>query len=351
MMTGDCTGPVSAEFVLKDPTVDLAVLECARGGILKAGLAFRNCDIAIVTNVSADHIGLGGIETIEQMAKVKAIVPETVFPHGYAILNADDDLVYAMRKGLDCKVALFSMDENNVRIKDHCDDGGIAAVFENGYVSILKGNWKIRIEKVRDIPLTFEGKAVHNIMNTLPAVLATYLFGDIEIDDIKLALTTFIPSAAQTPGRLNLFQFKKFQILVDYAHNPAGLHLLGSFVRKMDGSLKVGIISGTGDRRDEDIREIGKIAATYFDEIIIRQDRHLRGRTAEEIIKLLVGGIEEGGKKIPVEIKSDEREAILFAYENAKPGTLITVMVDEVTEALDLIKKLKEEEDKGLVAV
>ncbi len=347
MMTGDCTGPVSSEFVLKDPTVDLAVLECARGGILKAGLAFRNCDIAIVTNVSADHIGLGGIETIEQMAKVKAILPETVFPHGYAILNADDDLVYAMRKGLECKVALFSMDENNARIKEHCEDGGIAAVFENGYVSILKGNWKLRIEKVRDIPITFEGKAVHNIMNTLPSVLAAYLFRKIEIDDIKLALITFIPSAAQTPGRLNLFQFKKFNILLDFAHNPAGLHLLGDFVKKMTGSPKVGIISGTGDRRDEDIREIGKIASTYFDEIIIRQDKNLRGRTAEEITNLLLEGIKEGNKETPIEIKSDEREAILYAHKNAKPGSLITVMADEVAEALNLHKNLKEEEDKG----
>lgn len=347
MMSGDCTGPVSAEFVLKDPTVDFAVLECARGGILKAGLAFRNCDVAIVTNVSEDHIGLGGIENIEQMAKVKAVLPETVFPHGYAILNADDDLVYAMRKGLDCKVALFSMDENNPRIKEHCEDGGMAAVLENDYVTILKGTWKVRIEKVRDIPLTFEGKAVHNIMNTLPAVLATYLFREIEIEDIKLALTTFIPSPAQTPGRLNLFQFKKLQVLVDYAHNPAGLHLLGDFVQKMDGSPKVGIISGTGDRRDEDIKEMGKIASTYFDEIIIRQDKNLRGRTAEEIADLLVAGIKEGNKEIPVEVKSHEREAILYAYNNAKPGSLITIMADVVTEALNLIKKLKEEKDKG----
>lgn len=347
MMSGDCTGPVSAEFVLKDPTVDFAVLECARGGILKAGLAFRNCDVAIVTNVSEDHIGLGGIQNIEQMAKVKAVVAETVFAHGYAILNADDDLVYEMRKGLECKVALFSMDENNPRIKEHCEDGGMAAVLENGYVTILKGTWKVRIEKVRDIPLTFEGKAVHNIMNTLPAVLATYLFREIEIEDIKLALTTFIPSPAQTPGRLNLFQFKKLQVLVDYAHNPAGLHLLGDFVQKMDGSPKVGIISGTGDRRDEDIKEMGKIASTYFDEIIIRQDKNLRGRTAEEIVNLLIAGIKQGNKEIPVAIKPDEKEAILYAYNNAKPGSLITIMADVVAEALNLIKKLKEEEDKG----
>ena len=347
MMSGDCTGPVSAEFVLKDPTVDFAVLECARGGILKAGLVFRNCDVAIVTNVSEDHIGLGGIQNIEQMAKVKAVVPETVFAHGYAILNADDDLVYEMRKGLECKVALFSMDENNPRIKEHCEDGGMAAVLENGYVTILKGTWKVRIEKARDIPLTFEGKAVHNIMNTLPAVLATYLFREIEIEDIKLALTTFIPSPAQTPGRLNLFQFKKLQVLVDYAHNPAGLHLLGDFLQKMDGSPKVGIISGTGDRRDEDIKEMGKIASTYFDEIIIRQDKNLRGRTAEEIVNLLIAGIKQGNKEIPVAIKPDEKEAILYAYNNAKPGSLITIMADVVAEALNLIKKLKEEEDKG----
>lgn len=348
MMSGDCTGPVSAEFVLKDPTVDFAVLECARGGILRAGLAFRNCDVAVVTNVSADHIGLGGIEDLEQMAKVKAVVPETVVPHGYAILNADDDLVYAMRKGLDCNVALFSMDENNPRIKQHCEDGGMAAVYENEYITILKGNWKVRIEKVRDIPLTFEGRAVHNIMNTLPAVLATYLFKEIKLDDIKLALATFIPSAAQTPGRLNLFQFKKFSFLVDYAHNPAGLRLLGDFIKKMDSSPKVGIITGTGDRRDEDIREMGTIAAHYFDEIIIRQDKHLRGRTSDEIVSLLIEGIEQvADRNIPVQVILNERDAIMHAYRHAQPGSLITITADVVSESLELIKQLKEAEDKS----
>ena len=135
MMKGDCTGPISSSFVLKDPTIDFAVLECARGGILKAGLAFQHCDVAIVTNVAADHIGLGGINTVEQMAQVKAVVPETVFPHGYAVLNADDDLVYKMREGLTCNIALFSMDEKNPRIKKHCAKGGLAAVYENGFIS------------------------------------------------------------------------------------------------------------------------------------------------------------------------------------------------------------------------
>ncbi len=346
LMKGDCTGPVSAQFVLKDPTVDFAVLECARGGMLKSGLAFQQCNIAIVTNVSADHMGLGGIENIEQMARVKAVVPETVMKNGYAILNADDDLVYDMRKGLHCNVALFSMDENNPRILRHCKRGGLAAVYENGFVTIMKGTWKIRVEKVSNIPITYGGKAMHNIMNTLPAILATYLFRNIKVDDIRDSLTSFIPSPTQTPGRLNLFEFKHFKFLVDYAHNPAGLQLLCDFVSKLDGSPKVGVISATGDRRDEDIREIGRISAQYFDEIIIRQDKNLRGRTAEEIVELLVEGLNENmEKKIPTTIIYNEKEAILHAYNTVKPGSLITIMCDVVVEALDIIRGLKEKED------
>ena len=348
MMKGDCTGPVSSSFVLKDPTVDFAVLECARGGILKSGLAFQHCDIAIVTNVSADHIGLGGIENLEQMARVKSVLPETVFPHGFAILNADDDLVYNMRKGLDCNIALFSMDENNPRIIDHCKKGGIAAVYENDYVTILKGTWKIRVDKVSDIPLTFGGKAIHNIMNTLPAILATYLFKNIKIEDIKVALQTFIPSPVLTPGRLNLFSFKEFDMLVDFAHNPAGLQLLCNFVSKLEGSPKVGIISGTGDRRDEDIKELGRIAALYFDEIIIREDTDLRGRTSQNMQELILAGINEARTKdIPITTVLKESEAIQFAHDHAKPGSLITIMCDNVAASLELVKSLKEKEDKG----
>jgi cyanophycin synthetase len=347
MMKGDCTGPASAHFVLKDPTVDFAVLESARGGLLRSGLAFRNCDIAIVTNVASDHMGLGGIDSLEQMAQVKSVVPETVFKHGFAILNADDDLVYKMKDNLKCNIALFSMDENNPRIIAHCKQGGHAAVFENGYVTIMKGTWKIRVEKVSNIPITYGGKALHNVMNTLPAILATYLYRNIKVADIKLALETFIPSPSQTPGRLNLFQFKHFKFLADFAHNPAGLQLLCDFVSKLDGTPKVGIISGTGDRRDEDIRELGAISAKHFDEIIIRQDKHLRGRTAENIVDLLVEGIKsvKGNEDVPINIIYNEKEAIMHAYNTAKPGSLITIMCDVVAEALDLIKSLKEKED------
>ena len=345
MMKGDCTGPLSSKFVLKDPTVDFAVLECARGGILKAGLAFQNCEVAIVTNVAADHIGLGGINNIEQMAKVKAVVPETVFPHGYAVLNADDDLVYAMKTDLDCNVGLFSMNENNPRIKEHCSAGGLATVFENGYVSILKGNWKIRVMNVKDIPLTYEGKAVHNINNCLPAVLATYLFRDITIEDIRSALTSFVPSSTQTPGRLNFFNFKHFTILADFAHNPHGLKLLCDFISKLDYSSRIGVISGTGDRRDEDIRELGEISARHFDEIIIRCDKNLRGRTADEIIALLKEGIKSVNPSLPTMVITNENEALEYIYAHAKPGALYTIMCDVVAGALDKIRQLKERED------
>ncbi len=347
MMKGDCTGPLSSLFVLKDPTVDFAVLECARGGILKSGLAFQHCEVAIVTNVAADHIGLGGINSVEQMAKVKAVVAETVFPHGYAVLNADDDLVYKMKDDLSCHIALFSMDENNPRIKSHCADGGLAAVFENGFVSILKGTWKIRVMNVKDIPLTYEGKAVHNINNCLPAVLATYLFRDITIEDIRSALTSFVPSSTQTPGRLNFFHFKQFTMLADFAHNPHGLKLLGDFVSKLDYPVKIGVISGTGDRRDEDIRELGEISAHYFDEIIIRCDKNLRGRTADEIIGLLKEGIEKEKPGMPAKTIANENEALEYIYAHPKKGALYTVMCDVVAGALDKIRELKEREDSG----
>ncbi len=344
MMKGDCTGPVSSTFVLKDPTVDFAVLECARGGILKNGLAFEKCDVAIVTNVAADHMGLGGINTMEQMAKVKAVVPETVFPHGYAILNAEDDLVYGMKDGLKCNIALFSMDENNVRLKEHCSKGGLATVYENGYVTIMKGNWKIRVMQAKDIPLTYEGKAVHNIANCLPAVLATYLYRDITIEDIRQGLQTFMPGESLTPGRLNFFHFKNYSFLADFAHNPHGLKLLCDFVSKLEYKTNIGVISGTGDRRDEDIRELGEISARHFDQLIIRCDKNLRGRTAEEIISLLQEGINNVNPNIPTIVIANENEALEYIYANPVQGALYTIMCDVVAGALDKIKELKDRE-------
>lgn len=345
---GDCTGPLSAEFVLRDPTVDFAVLECARGGILKAGLGFHNCDISVVTNVAADHLGLKDINTLEEMARVKSVVAESILPEGTAILNADDDLVYEMRKNINGNIALFSLDENNPRIIKHTEKGGLAAIVENGYVTICKGTWKIRIDKVINIPLTFSGKAVFMIANVLPAVLAGFIRG-FKVDDIRLALETFIPSATQTPGRMNMFQFRNFTVMVDYAHNPAGFHAIARYLDKIEAKPKVGIIAGVGDRREEDIIQLGTLASQMFDEIIIRQDKNLRGRSEDEIIDLMMKGIQmdDSGKKVKVIPK--ESEAINHALKNAKKGSFIVICSDVVPDALEQILKYKEEEDNFVI--
>jgi cyanophycin synthetase len=350
LMAGDCTGPVSAEFVLKDPTVEFAVLESARGGILRAGLGFHNCNIAIVTNIAPDHLGLGGIDTLDQLTRVKAVVPKSVFPNGYAILNADDRHVLSMREELDCKIALFSLNENNPHIQAHCEKGGIAAVYENGYVTIMKGTWKIRVDKVTNIPITFGGKAEFNIANVLPAILATYL-SDFKIEDIRLALETFVPSPVQTPGSMNIFHFKNFAVMADYAHNAHGMEAIGKFVQKIDATKKVGVIAGVGDRRDEDTIALGVEAAKVFDEIIIRQDKNLRGKSEAEIIALLTKGIHSVKNNLKITSIKTEREAIEYAIRNAIKGSFVVIINDVVDNALGQIQELKEAEDSGKITI
>ncbi|MFN0202727.1 MAG: cyanophycin synthetase [Bacteroidia bacterium] len=345
---GDCTGPHSAQFVLMDPTVEVAVLETARGGLLRSGLGFSQCDVAIVTNVASDHLGMKDIHSLEDLARVKGVVPETVKPSGYAILNADDDLVYGMGEKLSCKIALFSLDEHNPRIVSHCENGGIAAVVENGYITILKGTYKLRIEKFVNIPLTFDGRAMFNVQNILPAVLACFV-QDIKMDNIRIGLETFIPSPGQTPGRMNIFKFKNFEVLVDYAHNPHGLRAVGKFLEKTNAHPKVGIVSATGDRRDEDIRELGEVAAGIFDIIVLRNDKNLRGRQAGEITELVLAGIRSIKADIPVHFIEKEVDAIDFCIKNATPNSFIMVCSDSIADALAFVKKHKEDDSNRLM--
>jgi cyanophycin synthetase len=345
---GDCTGPDSANFVLKDPTVNFAILECARGGLLRAGLAFSQCDVGIVTNVTEDHLGLRGVNTIDQLARAKSVIPEIVKPEGFAILNADDDLVYAMQEGITANIALFSMQEDNPRILVLQEKGGITAVYENGYVTLFKGSRKMRIIKAENIPLTFGGKATFMIQNILPAVIAAHV-QNIEIQDIKAALGTFIPSDLQTPGRLNLYQFKDFKVLLDYAHNRAGMLALKKFIDAMDVSVKVGIITGIGDRREEDNVEIGKIAAEMFDEIIIRMDKDLRGKTEEELISMVKKGISLVKPKFEPEVIPSETKALEQAINRAQKNALIVHFCDDVLAATQIVKDLKKQEESNHV--
>lgn len=345
---GDTTGPISAEFVLKDPTVEFAVLETARGGILRSGLGFNYCDIGVLTNIKEDHLGISDIHNLKDLTRVKRVVLDSVKKDGWSILNADDEYSMRLLNDLDSKVAIFSMDENNPHIRKFAKEGKVTCVYEEGFVTIKKGDWKIRIAKANSIPITMEGKARFMIANVLAASLATYLYG-FGIEDIANSLRTFIPSPQLTPGRLNIFKFKNFKVLIDFAHNPAGYEAIEDYLKNVESAKKIGIISGVGDRRDEDIKECGRIAGRMFDYIIIRNEKHLRGRTEEDINGLIISGIQEAGKDVSYECIPKEIEALKHAISMAEEGTFITALSDVVSNAIDLVQEYqnKELQDEG----
>lgn len=348
MEKGDTTGPISAEYILKDPTVEFAVLETARGGILRSGLGFSRCDIGIITNIQEDHLGISDIDTLADLARVKATVVQSVKKDGWAILNADDEYCMKLANDLSCNIAYFSMDEDSTIVKQLSKEGKIVAVYENGFITIKKGEWKIRVDRVTQVPLTLGGKAKFMIANVLAATLAAYLQG-FKIEDISLSLQTFIPSAAQTPGRMNIFDFKKFKVLIDFAHNPSGYKGVEEYLSTVEAIKKIGIIAGVGDRRDEDIKECAMIAARMFDHIIIRQEKHLRGRTEQEIIDLIMEGISASERTVTYEIISKEIDAIKHAINSAEDGTFITALSDVVTNAIDIVQEYLDKENEEVI--
>ncbi|HEX8561571.1 MAG TPA: cyanophycin synthetase [Flavobacterium sp.] len=345
---GDTTGPVSAGLILSDPTVEFAVLETARGGLLRSGLSFDKCDVGIITNIKEDHLGLNDINTLDDLAKVKAVVARSVKEEGWAVLNGDDANCVKIARELNCNVAFFSMDANSEVIRKQLALGSPAAVYENGYVTIINGNETIRIEKATEIPLTCDGKCNFMIANALAGALAGYLWG-FEVEQIRSSVRSFTPSFEQTPGRLNLFEFNEFKVLVDYAHNPHGYLAIEDYLQHVTAKRKVGIISGVGDRRDEDIRECARIAARMFDHIIIKQEHDLRDRTEEQINQLLLEGITQSNKSnVTHEIFREEAEATKHALVNARPGDYIVALSDkyqaviaEIQEALQREKTVK----------
>lgn len=338
---GDNTGPISAQTVLRDPSVEVAVLESARGGILRSGLGFDKSDIGIVLNVAADHLGQKDINTVEEIARVKAVVANSVSKNGYVILNADDTLVYAMAKEVSGEVCLISMKSNNEHIIDHLSRGGIACIFENGFITIAKSNVRIRIEKAVNIPLTFGGRAGFMVQNILAAALALFLH-NIDIKDIKNGLNSFTPSPATTPGRLNLIDMGNFSVLVDYAHNPAGFLGLHKFICRLPFASRTGIFGGTGDRRDEDIKLLGSFSSRMFNKIIIKEDENTRGRKPGEMTTLITEGIRSRRPQLPVMFIASEKDAVIYAMEHAQDKELIVVLCDKISEVLKVILNYKQ---------
>jgi len=339
---GDNTGPVSAQLVLKDPTVDVAVLETARGGIIRSGLGFDYCDIGVVLNVAADHLGLKDVNTLEDLARVKSVVPRAVSSKGYAVLNAEDKLVYEMKERSEGTVVCFSMDENNPNIKRRAERGRTSCVYENGYITILKGKWKVRIEKAVNIPLTYGGRAEFMIQNVLAATLACFVHG-VSLEDLRVGLTTFNAGTAQTPGRLNFVEVGDATVLMDYAHNPAGLRGLASFISKLPNKYRTCVINGTGDRRDDDIREFGKVAADTFDRIVIRTGHYLRGREPEDLYRLLQEGMAQSDNKPAIRVIPESRDAIHHAIKYARKKELVVTLADLVPADIAIVQEYRDQ--------
>ncbi len=339
IVEADASGPWSAGVVLRDPTVDVAVLETARGGILRAGLGFQECDVGVVTNVQPDHLGLKGIETIEDLAWVKSVVVEAVRPGGTSVLNADDETTLRMRRRAGGRIAFFSLNGGagmSSVLRDHVEDGGLAVVREpsasGGDIVIHDDGDTIHLMRVSEIPATLDGMAEFNVANALAAIAVCHAHG-VPLPVIRNGLATFTTSFEQSPGRLNVFDGHGFRVILDYAHNPAGLRALGEMILRMRHRHRrvIGMVNIPGDRRDEDMREMGALATRYFDEIIFREDPARRGRRPGEIVSLLAeGALAAGFPEERIRRILDEDEAADACFGMAEPGDLVVLTPTDV---------------------
>jgi cyanophycin synthetase len=338
VVEGDMTGPFSANIILSNPTVDVAVLETARGGILRAGLGFDECDVGVVLNVSGDHLGLGGINTIEQLAEVKSVIAAVVKREGHAVLNADDPLVLAMRERSPGDVVLVSTSgDENPAVAEHLARSGIAVLVERDTFVIRRGRLRIPIAGVREVPLMMGGAARFQRGNILSAIATAYVQG-IRYDDIRAGLLSFFPSPALTPGRLNLMRVGSGRVLVDYAHNAAAVGGLMELVLGIDARRRVGVITAPGDRRDEDIRELGRLAAA-LDHVIIKEDDDLRGREPGEVAGLVREGLLAGGlSDNEIEVVADELDAVDHALALLDDHDIGVVLADDVAAVLEHLR-------------
>jgi cyanophycin synthetase len=346
----DASGPRSASTVLQNPSVDFAVFEVARGGILREGLGYQRNDVAVVLNVTGDHLGLGGITSVQQLAQVKQVIVEAVPRSGIAVLNADDPLVARMGRACSGSVIYFSMDSEHERIKFQAARGRRAVTVEkgrNGEMIVLRhGRKSMPLVWTHLLPSTFEGRARVNVQNALAAAAAAWAAG-AHLHDIRQGLRTFTTSYYMAPGRLNMFELDGYRVIVDYAHNPPAVEALGEFVERLaepspGGSRplvtgdRIAVIATAGDRREEDMWEVGRAAARYFDRIVVREDRNTRGRERGETAAVVEEGVREamakGARCRQVEIIHEELAAAQHALDAGRSGDVVVVCVDYANE-------------------
>ncbi|MEN3046387.1 MAG: cyanophycin synthetase, partial [Candidatus Hydrothermales bacterium] len=344
IVKGDMTGPWSARLILKDPSVEVAVFETARGGILREGLGYDKANIGAILNVSEDHLGLRGIETVEEMAEVKSVVIETVMENGFAVLNACDKLVRSLQDRTKARKAFFCIEENDF-FREHCDRGGIGTLLQNGTIYIVKGDLRIPVIDVIDMPSSFGGKAKFNIENALASTLITFLSG-VSIETIAEGLRRFYPDFNENPGRANFISIGKWKIILDYAHNPAAYENIFSLFNLLPSELKICVLAAPGDRKDIYIEKMADIASKgRADFYILRDDEDLRGRKPLEVPEIFKRVLLKNG--IPMErifIKKNEEEAIQFVMEIADgKEALFLIIVENPEKAYSIIKKRKVE--------
>ncbi len=346
-VAGDMTGPESARTVLRHPAVQVAVLETARGGILRAGLGYDYADVAVITNVSNDHLGQYGIETLEDIAHVKSLVAEVVKPHGYVILNADDPLVAQMANQTRGQIIYFSIEKDNLCIRKHLGKGGIAVFVRRGMILLCQGSTSYRICSVKQIPVTWGGFAKHNIQNALASVAAGWALG-LNAAAIRHSLQSFSSDAKHNRGRLNLYELNGVRVFVDYGHNAAGIQEVANTLKKFKGGSLVACITVPGDRPNELVREVGRTAAQNFQRLIIREDANLRGRNRGEIARLLYEeAVRCGMNPNKIEVVLSEIEAFKKGLDSCVWGDTF-VMFYEHIEAIEEEIRLRQELQKAL---
>ncbi|WP_043351361.1 cyanophycin synthetase [Cupriavidus basilensis] len=336
--TGDCSGPRSARNVLMHPDVDAAVFETARGGLLREGLAFDRCDVAVVTNVGeGDHLGLSFISTVEDLAVLKSVIVQNVAPHGMAVLNAADPMVVRMADACPGAVTFFAADLNNPVMATHCAQGKRVVYVEDGHIVAAEGENQVRIA-LSSIPLTRGGSIGFQVENAMSATAAAWALG-IDWEVIRRGLATFVNDAATAPGRFNVFDYKGATLIADYGHNPDAIQALCNAIEGMPAERRSVVISGAGDRRDVDIRRQTEILGDVFDEVILYQDQCQRGREDGEVLALLREGLEGAKRASAVEEIRGEFLAIDTALSHLQPGDLCLILVDQVEEALAHIEQ------------
>jgi len=350
IMKGDTTGPASAKILLTDKSIDAAVLETARGGIIRAGLGYDLADIGVLTNISEDHLGLDGVETLEDMLHVKSLVIEAVKSNGFVVLNADDQLVVQAASRTKANVIYFSIQEDNLIVHKHISNGGIAAFLKDNYITLATGNGLLKSLSVKKIPAAYGGKLLYNIENCLAAFSVAYAL-NIPLQIIEGALTSFYCDEIHNPGRFNVYNIRDFRVVVDYGHNLASYIRVTDAVKKMGGSRLIGIIGTPGDRSDESVRSIGKIAGKHFHKIIIKEDKNSRGRKPGEISELLMEGALNGGiSRKSVTLIQNEEDALRTAIREASAGDVIVVFYEDLECIINVINqetsKVENENDK-----